>query len=473
MIELNDVSFRYDGSDGDNLLDLSLKIKSGECVVLTGKSGCGKTTITRLLNGLIPSFYGGNLSGSITISGKDITGWEPHMLSQMVGSVFQNPRTQFFCTDTDSELVFGMENCGVGYDEMHRRYDSTVNSLGLENLCGRDIFALSGGEKQRIAFGSIYALSPSIYVLDEPSANLDSAMVKKLKNTLITLKNLGKTILIAEHRLYYLKDIADRIILMKDGRIANEWNSRELSSMPPDSISKLGLRSLYECNPPISTNMMPCEKSALEIQNLSAAYKETGTVFEDLSLSACEGEIVGIVGDNGFGKSTLARTICGLHREKGGKILFDGKEVKHKNRCTASHLVMQDPNYQLFCESVEAELEFSTKGVEQGETDVSELLQTLDLAAVTGSHPLALSGGQKQRICIAVAALSKAKILIFDEPTSGLDYENMQSVASIMKTLASKGKTILVITHDREFIQAACTRTIIFKKNKPNFESEE
>ena len=466
MIELKDVSFRYDGSDGDNLSGISLKIKSGECVVLTGKSGCGKTTITRLINGLIPSFYQGILSGSVALGGKYITGWEPHMLSQMVGSVFQNPRTQFFCTDTDSELVFGMENCGVGYEEMHRRYDSAVNSLRLESLCDRDIFALSGGEKQRIAFGSVYALSPDIYVLDEPSANLDYAMVEQLKNTLITLKNLGKTILIAEHRLYYLKDIADRIILMKDGSIASEWNNEELLAMPPCNIAKLGLRSLEECNPVISINTTQCVRPILEIENLSAAYKETGTVFENLSLSACEGEIVGIVGDNGFGKSTLARTICGLHREKAGKILFDGKEVKSKNRCTAAYLVMQDPNYQLFCESVESELKFSTKGTEQNETDISELLLTLDLAAFTDSHPLALSGGQKQRICIAVAALSKAKILIFDEPTSGLDYENMQSVAHIMKALAAKGKTILVITHDREFIQVACTRTIMFKKNK-------
>ena len=461
MIELQDVTFRYNGAECDNLNNVTLHIKPGECVVITGKSGCGKTTITRLINGLIPSFYSGALDGSIKINGNDIAGYEPHMLSQTVGSVFQNPRTQFFNTDTDSELVFGMENCAVSYEEMHRRYNNTVNTLNLKSLCGRSIFALSGGEKQRIAFGSVHALSPEVYVLDEPSANLDSVMVEQLKRVLMLLKEQGKTILIAEHRLYYLKEIADRIIRMEDGSIVNEWTAGELSAIPACDVAALGLRSFMGIALNISKTAPPRASPALEIEKLSAAYKGMGTVFNNVSFSVNTSEIVGIVGANGFGKSTLARTVCGLIREAGGRILFDGKEIKQKKRHQQAYLVMQDPNYQLFCESVEAELEFCAANTERSKAKIAGLLQTLDLETVRNQHPLSLSGGQKQRLCIALAALSPARILVFDEPTSGLDYSNMKNVAGIIKLLASKGKTILIITHDSELISTVCTRAII------------
>ena len=219
MIELKQVSFSYAEMETEALHNISIKVDKGKCVVLSGSSGCGKTTITRLINGLIPGFYPGKLSGTIKIEGEDIVGREPHELATQVGSVFQNPRTQFFNTDTDSEIVFGMENCGISYKEMHHRYEQTVNNLNLKNLCGRDIFALSGGEKQQIAFGSIYALSPEIYVLDEPSANLDRIATLRLQNLLLQLKNSGKTLLISEHRLYYLRDVADQVALIHESRL--------------------------------------------------------------------------------------------------------------------------------------------------------------------------------------------------------------------------------------------------------------
>lgn len=464
MIELQKVTFRYSGAEHDSLGNITLKVRRGECVVLTGKSGCGKTTITRVVNGLIPNFYSGKLSGNIKINGNSTEGYEPHMLSQSVGSVFQNPRTQFFNTDTDSELVFGMENCAIGYEEMHHRYHHTVHALGLESLCGRNIFALSGGEKQRIAFGSVYALSPEVYVLDEPSANLDSEAVEQLRRVLKILKKQGKTILIAEHRLYYLREIADRIIRMEDGCIVNEWTDQELSVMDSRDIAGLGLRSFTEVTPDISKSIKSRASPVLKIENLSAGYKGMGTVLGPVSFSVNSGEIAGIVGANGFGKSTIARTVCGLHRETGGRILFDGKEVRPNKRHQLAYLVMQDPNYQLFGESVESELKFSMTDTTVSEMEITGLLQALELEKVRNCHPLVLSGGQKQRLCIALAALSRAKILIFDEPTSGLDYANMKNVADIIKMLASKGKTILIITHDNELISTVCTRAIILSK---------
>lgn len=458
MIELEHVSFRYSEMETEALQNISLKVDRGKCVVLSGSSGCGKTTITRLINGLIPNFYPGKLSGTVKIDGEDIAGREPHELATQVGSVFQNPRTQFFNTDTDSEIVFGMENCGVSYKEMHNRYEETVNNLNLENLCGRDIFALSGGEKQQIAFGSIYALSPEIYVLDEPSANLDRIATFRLRNLLLQLKSSGKTLLISEHRLYYLRDVADQIALIHDGRLTGLYDMEYLASLPAETLNSMGLRTLQDIEITVSPASCPVSVPALEIRNLSV--KRGGkTVLQNISISADCGDIVGIIGENGIGKTTLARTVCGLMKEKTGEVYFEGQLMNIHMRKQFAFLVMQDPNYQLFSDSVLGEMALSASGEIPNSEDVQRILSSLELTSVKDRHPLSLSGGQKQRLCIALAALSHAQILFFDEPTSGLDFENMNRVAKVLGEL-SKKKTIIVISHDNEFLNLACTRIV-------------
>lgn len=474
MIELEQVSFRYDASADNTLHDISLSVKKGECVVLTGASGCGKTSLTRLLNGLIPHFYPGALEGRVTIDGKEIDGCEPHELTNRVGSVFQNPRTQFFTTDTDSELVFGMENCGIPHAEMHKRYVETVRALRLEPLCGRDIFALSGGEKQRIAFGSVFALKPQIYILDEPSANLDAAATKRLRALLQTLKAQGKTLVIAEHRLCYLRDIADRVVLMESGRITRSFPASELARLPTAELNALGLRAFAPQRLHLPQKSGTQATAALELRNLSAAYKDGHDVFNNVNVTVSAGEIVGVTGPNGWGKTTLAHIICGLHVEKGGAVFFDGKAIPPKKRKRHAYLVMQDPNYQMFCDSVLAELRLTADRKPPDEEEIQTILQALDLEGVRDCHPLSLSGGQKQRLSIALAALSPARLLLFDEPTSGLDYTNMRRVSGMLRMLAARGKAILVISHDNEFISAACSRMILLtKKSKSTHESEE
>lgn len=459
MIEINNVSFRYDGAEKDTIRNVNLTIHDGECVVLSGGSGCGKTTITRLVNGLIPSFYPGELIGTVKIDGQDISNREPYELSEMVGSVFQNPRTQFFNTDTDSELVFGMENCGIPYEVMHQRYQETVKALHLEKLCARNIFALSGGEKQSIAFGSIFALSPQIYVLDEPSANLDRDAIFRLQNVLATLKSMGKTILISEHRLYYLREIADRFILVRDGEITDIYDAAALSEKTLDQLHNLGLRSLYDTNITLGASHCDNGPPILEVRNVCVTRGKTEVIHE-ANMEVGRGEIVGIVGQNGTGKTTLARTICGLMREKEGGVFFNSTPIKPKDRKQHVFLVMQDPNFQLFSDSVEAELELTVSGEKLDEAYSQQLLRELDLNAVREKHPLALSGGQKQRVCIALAALSGAEVLLFDEPTSGLDYKNMRRVADMLRMLADRGKAIAVISHDNEFLSETCTRIV-------------
>ena len=456
LVELDRVSFRYTEMEKEALQDISLKVDRGKCLVLSGSSGCGKTTITRIINGLIPSFYQGELSGTIKINGEDISGREPHELAAKVGSVFQNPRTQFFNTDTDSEIVFGMENCGVVYEEMHMRYKQTVDDLNLESLCGRDIFALSGGEKQRIAFGSIYALSPEVYVLDEPSANLDMIATLRLRDLLLQLKNSGKTLLISEHRLYYLRDVADQVALIHEGRLIGLYEMDRLANASVERLNSMGLRTLYDVEAQASPISCPTKIPALEVRDLTV--KRSGKiVLSSANISADYGDIVGIIGENGIGKTTLARTICGLMKEKEGDIYFAGKLMDVRMRKQLVFLVMQDPNYQLFSDSVVGEMALTASGDTPDSDEVRRILSVLELTDVRDRHPLSLSGGQKQRLCIALAALSPARILLFDEPTSGLDFGNMNRVANMLKEL-SKKKAIIVISHDNEFLNLVCTR---------------
>lgn len=462
MIRIQDVSFQYSGAREENLKDFSLHVNKGECVLITGESGCGKTCVTRIVNGLIPHFYEGRMTGQVLIDGVDIKSVQPHEFSDKIGSVFQNPRSQFFSLDTDSEIVFGMENKGMDYPKMQDRYEKTVKELHIEELKNRKIFDLSGGQKQIVAFASVYALHPDVYVLDEPTSNLDPDAIEELRRLLQYIKSQGKTILISEHRLYFLRDIADRIVVMEHGRKVGEWENAEFEKMGEERYHAMGLRSFYPTQFTLSCDANVEQKNevpALEVAHLSVGY-ENVPVQQDISFSVYSGEIVGIIGKNGCGKSTLARTLCGLLPEIEGKIQFKRK-AKWKKRNREAYMVMQDPDYQLFTESVFQEVMLTSMGDKQKISKIDEILDILNLTIYRENHPMSLSGGQKQRTAIAVATLMDTDVLIFDEPTSGLDYKNMIGVAGILRTLAEMGKAILVISHDNELLMKSCNRGII------------
>lgn len=470
MITIRDVSFTYSGCETDGIRRINLEISKGECILLCGRSGCGKTTLTRLINGLIPAFYAGTLTGSVRIENQDVTELPLYKIAQRVGSVFQNPRTQFFNVDTDSEIAFGIENEGRPQERLIQRVRQTAEELHIENLRGRNIFELSGGEKQKIAFASVYAMNPDIYVLDEPSSNLDSESIAALQSYIQKIKMQGKTVIVAEHRLYYLTGIADRIVYMEKGEIAGIFTPAEFKSLSSGRRHRMGLRApdLNEVRPDCALdaaavqNGTAHERLELEVKNVSL-YRKKKLILQNLSFSARAGEIIAITGANGAGKTTFVRALCGLHKETAGSFLWNGKALKPKERLKRAYMVMQDVNYQLFAESVEAECSFGLKAVKA--ESVKAALDALHLSALRTRHPVSLSGGQKQRVAVAAGRVSGKPLLVFDEPTSGLDYDSMAQVSTLIRSLAAH-RIVFIVTHDYEFIYKTCTRVLRFGETK-------
>lgn len=297
MIELIDVNYRID--EYAILTEINLKIPTGECVLLAGESGSGKTTLTQLINGLIPHFYScGQLDGGVCIQGVPVAETRMYKLAEKIGNVFQNPKSQFFYTDSSAEIAFGLENRGVQPDKIRKRIVTTANDLEIENLLGRNIFKLSGGEKQIIAFASAYAVEPEIYVLDEPSSNLDNTSVERLKGLLHYIKSQGKTVIIAEHRLNYLQSIADRVVYLRSGRIVREFKAAQFRALSERERISMGLRTLKETR--ITIPECTIIKGELYIERIYNRYTK-----QEICLGASAGDVIGIVGKNGAGDNAI------------------------------------------------------------------------------------------------------------------------------------------------------------------------
>lgn len=460
-VELRNVAFRYGSAEKDCLASVSLRVEPGQFLVLAGKSGCGKTTATRLVNGLVPHFYEGRLSGEALVCGSNAADLPSYERARLVGSVFQDPRSQFFTTDITDEVAFGCENLGFPSECIRENVEAAFAELGVSDLRDRSLFRLSSGQRQRVALASAFAQRPQIYVLDEPSANLDHPATCALGELLGKLKAQGRTVIVAEHRLSYLMDLADRVVYLDEGRLLYDWTPDEFRALGEVRRCALGLRAIAEPRLPagLTKGLSLGVSAACEVRGLCVSLGGR-RVLQNLSLSLVRGEVLGVRGDNGAGKTTLARTLCGICREMGGEILIDGRRASRKKRSRLFSLVLQDADYQLFTESVEDELRFGNAACASLDQRVEEALETLDLADCAARHPLSLSGGQKQRVTIAAAVVREAPFVVFDEPTSGLDGERMRGVASLVRRLTRAGRAVLVISHDAEFLTEACDRVV-------------
>lgn len=452
MLKIENVAYKYNSnSKNSDIYNINLNVNEGECILLCGRSGSGKSTVTKLINSLIPNFYdNGELSGKIMLNEKDTQKSHIYEVSRFVSSVFQNPKTQFFNVDTTSEILFYLENLGFDREYMKQRLIETTELFGIKHLLDRDIFQLSGGEKQIIAIAGAYASGTEIILLDEPSSNLDNEKTELIGEILKKIKKQRKTIIISEHRFYYIKDIIDRAYYIDEGKIKKEFSRDEFFNIDDELRKKLGLRTIEFENLIYSKKSNSDSSKKLFIKELYYDFNGLSKAIKIENKSFNYGSIYGIYGYNGVGKSTLIKILIGLEKSN-CKIFINDKEIKQKNRLKKSFLVMQDVNHQLFTDSVNKEVNLG-KADKYSKEDVNNILKKLNIFDLKDKHPMSLSGGQKQRVAIAGAFLSKSEIICFDEPTSGMDYDSMMRIANLIKEIINDEIIIFIISHDNEFL---------------------
>ncbi|PLS27228.1 ABC transporter ATP-binding protein [Bifidobacterium parmae] len=490
-VRIRDVVFRYDAAADPSLDHVSLTVRAGECVVLAGASGCGKTTLTRVANGLVPTFFHGDFAGEATVCGVDAAHGPIDRLTPLAGSVFQNPKTQYFNADTTDELAFPCENMGMPAGEIDRRVEDVARRFDVTGLLGRSVFRLSGGQRQRVAVAAATVLGPRLVIMDEPTGNLDATAIDDMREAVRRLKSEGVAVLVAEHRLAWLNGVADRYLICERGRIARAYTADEFLALPPERVAAMGLRALDlgpcrrevarlaaippACDGPVRGGGSGDGGVLLRTEGLVVGYgrprrlpweRRRDEAREGFSravpdLTLRRGEIVGLMGRNGCGKTTLVRTLTGLARPLAGRVLLDGDAARPHDLTRAGFLVMQDVNHQLFADGVREEL---TLGMDPSDPELAKrrdgLLADLDLAAVADRHPMSLSGGQKQRVAIGAALMCGKRLIVLDEPTSGLDRLHMEQVGGLLRDVARRGAAVLVVTHDEELAAGWCDRVV-------------
>lgn len=454
-------------SDKATLEDISLDIIPGTITLLCGASGSGKTSALQLLNGLVPHFHQGTIVGTVRVADLDVGSADIGACGEVSATVFQNPKTQFFTSAVRSELAFRMENHGISQAVMDAAVTRTAAQCDIEYLMDRQLKEMSGGELQKVACAQAISANTPLLLFDEPTSNLSVEAIEEFTDMLTHLKQQGRTIVIAEHRLYFLRNLVDQVVLLEDGHIVKRMSGATFFAQSDSERRKAGLRTLIKpsFDTAISTSpsvsALPAKKSddsGLVLNNLSFSYGKQ-PILDIEHASFPKGSISALVGANGAGKTTLARLICGLLKEeRHSTISFDGKPLSPKQRTSMSYIVMQDVHRQLFADSVRKEVTLAFDKDAQRNKDVLGILKQLDLGTYADRHPLSLSGGQKQRLVIASAIACDKQIYVFDEPTSGVDYRHLIAIAKRLRALASAGAVVIVITHDTELLEICADR---------------
>ncbi|OZS45961.1 ABC transporter ATP-binding protein [Photobacterium sanguinicancri] len=461
LLNLRNVSVRYEHHDTSSwsLKNIDLQVAKGEVVLFCGASGCGKSTLLRLANGLIPHYFDADVEGSIQVQGKDLEHFNLALMARQVGSVFQNPSSQFFATTVEDELAFSLENQGYPVASINQRIADITEQFSLQDQLPQSIFELSSGQQQKLACASASMLNPDVYVLDEPSANLDAEGIAMLRATIKRWSTQGKTVLIAEHRLYYLNGLVDRVVHIADGQIRDTMTGEQFFSCSSHTLKQQGLRSAHFtdlcCSPP------PTSEFADSYQLSPIQLGRNGQMWLDMpSISFPKGQVTTIIGANGAGKSSLMKVLAGQYRDKG---VLNDNQTQWRWRALQRHsfFVSQHVHQQLIADSVLEEIQLSMP--EPSEQGAREWLHQVGLEALADKHPLAMSRGQQQRLALLTALASERELLLLDEPTSGLDWRNMTALSELILTACRSNRTVIVISHDPEFITKVSQQVLVLE----------
>jgi energy-coupling factor transport system ATP-binding protein len=513
------ITYRYPYSDFQVLSGVNFELKKGEFVLLVGPSGCGKSTLVRCLNRLVPEISGGSLSGSVLIRGKDLKHEKVHKLAFEVGMVFQNPETQLFSLTVAEDLAFGPENLGLSRQEVLSRVEKSLKAVGLERLRDNFIFTLSGGEKQRTAIGGNLAMKPEILVLDEPTSDLDPAGTREVLELLRQLNSEKQTtIILIEHKLDTVFEMADRMLVMDEGKLILDGKPFEILCREEEKLKKLGIHppqlteitrflwpdsetssppsyekilkkltellqpflaenkpeSLEETKSWIPSILSPRESLPhVRIENLCCRHEDGSETLKNVSLEIKHGEFLALLGHNGAGKTTLAGHLIGFYRPSSGRILLNGKDTGNFSTAQLSQQIgylFQNPDSQIFTDSILEEVCFGLKNLKIPEEEikrrVNSALEMMELSAYKNRYPQALSRGQRQRLAVASILALEPDLMILDEPTTGQDRGHICKFLDKIRELNRLGKTVILITHDMELAAEYSKRVIVMKQGE-------
>jgi energy-coupling factor transport system ATP-binding protein len=478
-VEVKEVAFRYRDREEEAIRQISFSVEEGEVFLIAGASGCGKTTLIRVINGLIPRSYKGELSGEILLYGQNPQEWPLSKISQRVATVLQDPERQILGTKVLNEVAFGLENLGLPREEIYTRVDRAMEQLAILHLRDRETFNLSGGEKQKVALAGVLAMEPSILLLDEPLASLDPVSAQDTLTAVRELADQGMTVLMVEHRVEDVLGIhPDRVLFMHDGEIRylgepegliKVVNYREVK-LPAEMVIE---RASYDPSP-VELDILPgvapdmdAQEPLVKFQDVSFSYEKETEVLHHINLTIDRGDVIAVLGPNGAGKTTFVKHAIGLLEPASGEVFVQGRNTKKATVAEiASTLgyVFQSPSHMLFAPTVYKELSFGPKNLghspEDIEKEVKEALEIVNLEAKEDDPPLSLSFGQQKRVSIAAILAMRSRILVMDEPNAGQDYENyMNFMDSILQMPGFE--SILFVTHDVDLALIYANRVIL------------
>jgi len=467
MIELNNVSYTYPRTVKPALHRITLSLEKGQCVMVTGPSGAGKTSLSLAASGILHHEYGGKKEGTVVIDGKDVTQYSSlSELAQNVGVVFDDAEAQMIFTTVEEEILSALEHRGLSAAVIEERLAGIMKTTYLEELKDRSPHNLSGGQKQRVALAATLALGNDILILDEPTSELDEHATKRIAGILKDLKDQGKTILLIEHKFGQFHEMVDVLVVLENGGITAQGipsdvlkDDRVRGMVLPDFTTVKGIAGTAIGSEPV-----------ISVQNLTHNYGNV-QALDGISLTIRKGEFVALVGENGSGKTTLVKHFNRLLSPTSGDVIVRGKNTKDCSIAALAGdvgLVFQNPDHMFFADTVREEIAYGVKnlGIERGNEVIDSALGDAGLTESADLYPRWLSRGERQRLGIACVVAMQPGIIVLDEPTTGLDGYEAILVINMLRKLQEKGHTIIIITHNRDIAEHCADRIITMENGK-------